>query len=325
MRVLLGIVCLCAGCQCSGATPSASAAPPTASATASGRVDRAARGPDTVLALEGELQRLAPLHVKKQPPRPGDWLTEHPEPGQTFARYRAEDPIMPDLDAAPGKRHLLYVQPLGALSATQRHVVEVAAEYLERIFGLPVRMQTELALELVPPEARRIHPDTGEPQILTSWVLDSLLEPRLPSDAAASISFTASDLWPGEGWNFVFGQASLRDRVGVWSMHRLGDPDGGPVSYHQALLRTLKIAVHETSHMFSLEHCTAYECVMNGANHLDETDRSPLWLCPECSAKIAWATGADPAATFEKLADLCDREGLREEAAFFRKSIAALR
>lgn len=38
------------------------------------------------------------------------------------------------------------------------------------------------------------------------------------------IAFTNADLWPGEGWNYVFGQASLADHVGVWSIHRYGDP-----------------------------------------------------------------------------------------------------
>jgi archaemetzincin len=320
MRVLVGVAVLWCGCQCGSATPNAVPAAPTPPGAIAATA--AVRTPEHAAALDAAIARLRPLHVKKRPPHPGEWMAEHPEPGQTFARYRREDPVMPDLEAGPGKRHILYVQPLGPLGATQRHVVEVAAEYLERSFGLEVRMQGELGLDLVPPEARRIHPDTGGAQILTSWVLDRLLEPRLPADAAASISFTASDLWPGEGWNFVFGQASLRDRVGVWSMNRLGNPDG---AYRDALVRTLKIAVHETSHMFSLEHCTAYECVMNGANHLDETDRSPLWSCPECTAKIAWATGGDPTSTFDRLAELCEREGLHDEERFFRRSAAALR
>ena len=41
------------------------------------------------------------------------------------------------------------------------------------------------------------------------------------------ISFTSTDLWPGEDWNFVFGQASFEKPVGVWSLHRLGDPAAG--------------------------------------------------------------------------------------------------
>jgi hypothetical protein len=27
-----------------------------------------------------------------------------------------------------------------------------------------------------------------------------------PADALAYLALTASDLWPGEGWNFVFGR-----------------------------------------------------------------------------------------------------------------------
>ena len=38
----------------------------------------------------------------------------------------------------------------------------------------------------------------------------------LPKDAFAFVAFTSSDLWPGEGWNFVFGQASMEGRIGVW-------------------------------------------------------------------------------------------------------------
>src|SRR6185369_17617532 len=104
--------------------------------------------------------------------------------------------------------------------------------------------------------------DTGSPQLLTSYILNEILKQRLASDAVASIAFTATDLWPGEGWNFVFGQAMLHDRVGVWSIARFGDPGKSPEDFQRALLRTLKIAVHETGHMLSMAHCTAYRCVM---------------------------------------------------------------
>jgi archaemetzincin len=136
----------------------------------------------------------------------------------------------------------------------------------------------------------------------------------------AYIAFTASDLWPGEGWNFVFGQATLRDRVGVWSIQRNGDPDESPAAFQLALLRTLKIAMHEAGHMFSIAHCTAYRCLMAGTNSLEESDRAPLWLCPECMAKIAWATHADPVLRYLRLAQFCDAQGFRNEATFFRRS-----
>ena len=59
------------------------------------------------------------------------------------------------------------------------------------------------------------------------------------------------------------------------------------------LKRTLKVAAHETGHMFSMRHCTKFECVMSGTNHLAETDRRPIDACPECTAKICWFSDVD--------------------------------
>ncbi|MGE5192634.1 MAG: Zn-dependent protease, partial [Deltaproteobacteria bacterium] len=64
-------------------------------------------------------------------------------------------------------------------------------------------------------------------------------------------------LKPGEGWNFVFGQASLSDRVGVWSIYRFGNPEKSADDYKLCLRRTLATAVHETGHMLGIKHCTA--------------------------------------------------------------------
>lgn len=113
---------------------------------------------------------------------------------------------------------------------------------------------------------------------------------------AAVLGITALDLWPGPGWNFVFGQASLRERVGVWSMARNGDPDERPAMRKLCAIRTAMTATHETGHMFGIRHCTAYECGMNGSNNSDERDRQPLEFCPECQAKLWWTLGLDPLA-----------------------------
>jgi archaemetzincin len=53
--------------------------------------------------------------------------------------------------------------------------------------------------------------------LLTADILD-LLKDRLPADAFALLGITMVDFIPQ--WNFVFGQASLRDRVGVYSFAR---------------------------------------------------------------------------------------------------------
>jgi len=315
--LLLGLV-LCPGCHCKGHPDEAVATPSRRHpAELHPEID-----PTTASSLRQDVAALEPIADRLGPVKVGDWLAEHDEPGQSFDEYVAGDPVIPDPE---GGRRVIYVQPLGDLDETERRVVTLASDYLERFFGLTVQIEEGLGLDVVPERARRVHPDWGVPQISSSFVLDHVLRPRLPGDAASYISFTASDLWPGDGYNFVFGQASLRDRVGVWSMYRTGDPRQGEAAFRRVLWRTLKTAVHESAHMFSVEHCTAHECVMNGSNSLEESDARPMWLCPECMAKIAWATSQDPVTRYQRLLEFTSAQGLSRETAHFERAIDLLR
>jgi archaemetzincin len=264
--------------------------------------------------------KLVPLHTPLGKPKPGDWLARQDESRETYADYVRGRPVR-----AEGQRRIIYVQPLGEFSPPQRKIVQLTAEYMRGFFQLPVRVRDDLPLSVVPQQARRQHPTWGVHQILTSYVRNELLKPRLPDDAVALIAFTTSDLWPGEGWNFVFGEASLADRVGVWSLSRFGDPERSEDGFRLALRRTLGTATHETGHMFSIPHCTFYKCSMCGSNSLPESDRYPLWLCPHCLAKLCYATKADPGKRFEDLIAFAKAHELNEEAAFWQKSLAALR
>jgi len=269
--------------------------------------------------------KLLPLHKPLGRPAPGEWLDQHYERGQSYQEYVRSKPVRPDRAPSAGwSRRTIYVQPLGSFTGTQRKVIRLASEYMEAYFNLPVKVLDDLPLSLIPAKARRVHPSWKVPQILSTYVLDEVLAPRLPKDAVAYIAFTASDLWPGEGWNFVFGQASLGDRVGVWSLYRYGDPDQSDAAFRLFLLRTIKVGTHETGHMFSMQHCTLYECNMCGSNHLREADRCPLWLCPVCLAKLCFAAGADPVKRYERLAAFCKANGLQREQEFFEKSLSVL-
>jgi archaemetzincin len=269
--------------------------------------------------LPPRFARLVPLHAKLAPPQPGDWLAEHKEPGQTYAQYVRSRPRRADR-----KRRVIYVQPLGKFDATQRKVLDRTAEFLGIYFQLPVKTRDDMSLAVIPADARREHPTWHIKQILSTYVLDEVLRPQLPDDACAYIALTTSDLWPGRGWNFVFGQASLSERVGVWSIARNGDPHGGDAAFRECLLRTLKTASHETGHMFSMQHCTLYECNMCGSNHREEADRRSLALCPHCLAKLCYATGADPVRRFKDLAAFSGRAGLKSEQEFYERSLALL-
>lgn len=269
--------------------------------------------------LRRDLDLLRPLHQTIRKPGPNDWLAQHEERGQTFEQYVSSRPVTPQAE-----RNVLYIQPIGVFSKTQQKILVLTAEYMGHYFGLEVKTKKAIPLSMIPDAARRVHPVWGDEQILTTYVLDDVLKARLPKDAVAMIAFTASDLWPGEGWNFVFGQGSMRKRVGVWSLYRFGDPDKDEESFRLCLSRTIKTAVHETGHMFSMYHCTAYECCMCGSNSRAESDRRPLYLCPECMAKVCWVTQADPVARYKRLMAFCKENGFKEERIFFEASVRRL-
>lgn len=262
--------------------------------------------------------RLAPLHQKLGAPRAGDWLASRSEPGQTFDAYTRCAPVRPR-----GRRKVLYIQPVGAMSGSQHRIVKQTARFMAAYFQLSTKVLKPLGIEVVPRSARRSSRGFGT-QLLTSHLRNQVLRPRLPKDAAAMIAFTALDLWPGKGWNFVFGEASLRQRVAVWSLARNGDPEAGADAYRLCLLRTLKTATHETGHMFSVQHCTAYECNMCGSMSQEESDRHPLALCPECVCKICWGCGAEPVERYSKLRALASEFDLTAEAERYQELAQAL-
>jgi archaemetzincin len=267
-----------------------------------------------IATLQALIEKVTPLHEAFGEPQPGDWIVKHPEGGQTFAQYLQTSPTTPQ-----GKRTVIYVQPLGDFTTSQEKIVRLTADFISRYFDRRVNILPRVPLSVIPESARRKNPNSGDEQILTSFVLDRVLKPALPKDAAAMIAFTTSDLWPGEGWNYVFGQASISDRVGVWSINRNGDPDAGDSEFNLCLLRAMKTAAHETGHMLTMQHCTKFECNMCGSNNLSESDRRPVEVCPECLAKICWATGCDPAERFRKLAEFCKQQGLEPQRQFYER------
>ena len=244
-----------------------------------------------------------------------DWLATHNEAGETFAEY---------LDAGPRKptkeRQKIYLVPLGEFGEKQQNLINITVGYLEAFYDLPVELMPTRDLHSASPNFRQ-NKHTKNRQVKTTYILDKILRPMLPADAAALIALTTSDLYSNESTNFVFGQASLDRRVGIWSLARLDAGADG----HTFLLRTLKIAAHETGHMFSMRHCTKWECVMSGTNHLAETDRRPIDACPECTAKICWLSDVDGAQRYERLAKFCLSVGLKAEAADFARKVDAVR
>src|SRR5438105_9079593 len=221
-------------------------------------------------------------------PGPNDWLAVHDEPGQTFDEFKASRSNRP-----AQTRRIIYLQPLGDFAPKRSPSVDKLCEFAAAFFTMEVKALPPIPIQSSKFSTRR-NPLTGNAQIRTGDVLNFLTS-CLPADAFCIVAITMEDLYPEPSWNFVFGEASLRARVGVYSFARY-DPAfyGEPrTSGYEALLlrRSCKVLAHETSHMFGLAHCTYFNCLMNGSNHLVEADRRPLHLCPVCLRKLQWSIG----------------------------------
>ncbi len=263
-----------------------------------------------------QMEKIRPLFTKKAAPEPGDWLASHKEAGQTFAQYRTIAPNRPT-----PVRKKIYLQPIGAFTVEQQRVIDTLRGFMGIIFGLEIAVMPLLGTEKIPAAAQRTNGFTNQRQLLSTHILYQILKPNRPADAVAVLAITNEDLWPGKDWNFVFGQASLGDRVGVWSTARMGDP----VREAQLFLRrVLQVAVHETAHMFGIKHCIAYECCMNGANHQGESDRTPLVFCPECDAKLWWACKLDVPKRAKELHEFAEKHQLKSDVAQWKHIAEAL-
>jgi archaemetzincin len=272
-------------------------------------VSRATEVAPTANQLRQLVVRLRVAHKPPDTPPPGSWLEDVHEPGQTFEQYLGENPTRPS-----AARRAIYVLPIGELDATRREILARNAQYLSIFFCLPVRVARPIEDRRI---AWRAHPRRGFRQLDAEQLL-GVLRPLVPDDALHLMGVTAVDLYPRAHWRAVYGLALRERRVGVWSLYRMGTPIAGhPASQRTALLRSLKIATHEAAHMLSIRHCTRHRCNMGGMNYTGDLDRRPVELCPECVAKVLWATGCDPVTRYTRLERFCRAHGLVAEARRF--------
>lgn len=243
-------------------------------------------------------------------PQPGDWLADQPEIHQSFDLFVKQKPNKPDK-----QRTTIYLLPLNEFDDYMPQLEELR-DFMQRYFAMPAKVLPVGTLPLTR-ITERVNPNTRKKQWLSTDVLREL-KPLLPKDAYCMLAVTTTDLYPDPKWNFVFGQATFSDRVGVYSFARF-DPafwrrDRTPEERPRMLRRTCQLIAHETGHMFGIRHCVYYRCVMNGSNSQDESDATPLTPCPVCMRKLHWSIGFNPVQREAELAEIYKRMGISGES-----------
>lgn len=263
------------------------------------------------------IDKLSIFDIPLKEPVQGDWLFSYKEPGQTFDEYKKINPVMPNK-----QQNCIYLQPIGHFTDWQNKVVTFTREYIEDFFGLKTILLPCISDIIIPEHAQR---DVyGNIQLHTRYILDSILLPNIPANAIVCMAITEKDLYPEASWNFVFGQAYTKERVGVSSIFHYGEKTKDSLDYNLCLERIIKTATHEIGHMFSIEHCTHAECLMNGSNGLTESDSRPNILCSECLKKLYWNMEFDNIDRFKKLQAFYAKHHLYRDLAIASNAIKQL-
>lgn len=267
--------------------------------------------------LEQEVARALPLDRPLGIPSSGSWrsgLGSQEQP-QGLSEFE-QDPAVETYK----QRHLLTIRTIGQLSPKERKMLEVVKAYLEAVHGQQATLQEE-TLTMSQLKQRHIESSISAhqlsqqeqqdlrnqfdavynnpsrpferhgslPQYNFNFLVSMINNVWKNADASTStLCFTKNDLY-ADGMNFIYGVGLPREAVGLFSIARLGDPEGSQSEFQECLIRLMKLATHEFGHMRGLPHCTNYACNMQGSNGHHEA--SPLIFCAQDMAKIALLNG----------------------------------
>lgn len=129
------------------------------------------------------------------------------------------------------------------------------------------------------------------------------MTPKVPAHAYCMICILNEDIYNKESWNYVFGLASTKNWIGVFSFARYSpsfwgkeesDEEESKMSTSELMVYwSSKTMCHEIGHMFGILHCTYYNCLMNGSMNAAEGKIKPFYFCIICLKKLQYMIGFD--------------------------------
>jgi len=280
----------------------------------------------------------------------GDWLSDQPETGQRFQSF-----LSLSMRCTPHSYvDIIELVVIGPWDPNRAPNLDNIVRYTAAFFsGCQVRVAKErvkLKSKVLAENSRE--GGEGQLQICVGSITDYLNKRKLDKEVVCQVAVTMVDIYPikdGIAWNFVFGQAIPMDCVGVFSFSRYAD--GFPVEWNDDLdikagdydkvnsegkpleaearkllfKRSCKVLAHEIGHIFGIKHCIYYQCLMNGSNHMTESDGKPIYYCPIDLRKLQEALKFDVLERHKKLLALWTEFGWGDEAAWGEKRLMSLK
>ncbi len=233
---------------------------------------------------------------------------------QTFSQYLA---------VARRARGTLVFQPVGDLPLDQKRAVAHLLDAVSAFFGMPAVCASAIPLGQLPRNYVRVR--DGIRQINADALMSNFLRPHVGGDIACIIALTEEEIYPGDRPSSgpVRGVSSYSGGTAVITTAEA--LDNSAADRGKNLARLSKISLHEMCHTFGLKHCSQYECLMNSCGDIREVDRIPLFLCPDCLAKVSVATGREPSLHLEDMLGLCKAKGFSVEARQYLRALQMLK
>jgi archaemetzincin len=254
----------------------------------------------------------------------------HEESPQTVLDFIASAPNRPTEE-----RNTLVIKPLGKypfdvveqgglVGLVRSPPLAWLGDLLTAQFGLPV--------ELLPPEPLEDRTFTsrtrgGDFQLDVHSLLRDV-RPDLPSHAYAMLVLVNVDMYASPEQQYAFGWSMHRGRLGVASFARF-DPafHGGqrPDDLEQAIRhRAARLVSHEVAHMFGLEHCTYFRCLLGPVDVIDDLDSLAAHPCPVCQCKLLRGGGVDPVRAAKQTIAPLEQLGLVADADWASRRVTAI-
>jgi archaemetzincin len=250
----------------------------------------------------------------------GDWTST--KEGQKDKLENLEDFLRKET------RHAKEGQSLGFFSIgklPEQIPTSELKEFVAAYFSLPVDFLTDQGGASIPSDAWRSIL-CYVPQANANRILIKVLAPLKEPNAGRYWGITAithEDLMcdPDDDLDYVYGLSREGETglpgIAIVSTRRIWRP--AAVGFELSRLRFLKLVTHEIGHLFHAQHCLKHACNMNGVETVDQIDRHPLEVCPECMAKICWIGGTHPKVRYERLTTVCERLNLQTEGCLYQR------